>query len=255
MLRRMIVVPILLVGLALLAPQSEVAAKPPRPGGPKGPGGHAAKDLQHAYDRLREVNWFLGADKVKALPQTAELLDSAKELYRNAHQTFIEGDRERAGELAKAAHDAARGLKHSLEAQQPPVAALPAPPIQMGGPLDRLTAGGEAWLEARDQLQRAYDRIQIADTAPAVGGPSRQFMDASRRVYAIARRAYGDGDYPRVAELARAAEAWTHVGEHILRASERGEQFARRPLPPPRPDDRAPLRRPGGAESLPPPLN
>jgi phage shock protein A len=247
----MIVVPIVLTGLALVVAHNEALAKPKPPRGPKGPGEKVTKDLQHAYDRLREVSWILVADKVAAPPQSRELFDSAKELYRSAQQAFTAGDREGAGEMAKAAHDAARGLKHSLEAQQPPVAGLPAPPAQIGGPLDRFSADSSLWIEARDLLQRAYDRIQIATDTADAGSASRLFLEASRRAYTTARRAYSDGDYSRATDLARAAEAWSHVGEHILKAS--GRQVARGPLLPP-PADRIPSRRPAGAEP-PPPLN
>lgn len=248
MSHRMIVVPIVLAGLALVAAHNEALAKPKPPRGPKGPE-KVTKDLQHAYDRLREVSWLLVADKGAAPPQSRELFDSAKELYRSAQQTFTSGDRESAGEMAKAAHDAARGLKHSLEAQQLPVAGLPAPPAQFGGQFDRFSVDDSLWSEARDLLQRAYDRIQIATEAADAGGTSRMFLEASRRAYTSARRAYSDGDFSRATDLARAAEAWSHVGEHILKAS--GRQVARGPLPPP---DRAPSRRPAGSEP-PPALN
>ncbi len=49
-------------------------------------------------------------------------------------------------------------------------------------------------------------------------GPGTQFLDASRDLYQKARRAYQDKDYARAAELAKGAEAWTHVGEHLQRA-------------------------------------
>jgi|SRR5579872_1758260 len=254
MLRPIVIAAFLVTGLTQLISTMEAVAKPPKARAARGAGAKATKDLQHAYDRLRDVSLYLIADKAKPLPQTAELYDSATELYRSAHRALVDGDRERAGELAKAAHDAARGLKHSFQA--PAVAGLPTPPVDRGGSVDRWIAGQETWQEAREQLERAFNRIQETEAGAPADSPSRQFVEASRRVYTFGRRAYEDGDYPRAVELARAAEAWTHVREHILRSTNQVAQLSRRPLPPPpRPDDRPPARRPGGVEPPPPALN
>ncbi len=134
-----------------------------------------------------------------------------------------------AAELGLAAHAAARGLLHALRANVPAVSGLPVPPRRDEDELD-------------DLLQRTSNRLADAD-APT-RGPGRAFLDAVRRLSDQARKA-GRNDSTRAIQLARAAEAWTHVGEHLNRVDERDvrapEPEGRRPRPVP-PNDR--LRRP-----------
>jgi len=74
------------------------------------------------------------------------------------------------------------------------------------------------WNEALDALGIARERLSWADEGAGVTGPARDFLDAARSVYGQARAAYEGGEYRRAAELARAAEAWSHVPEHLTRA-------------------------------------
>ena len=251
----------LLGGVVVLAGSAGAYSRPPKKGpGPDqnaGKGDKAGKDLRHAYDALTEVSLLVRADKGKgkdkAGPEVTRLTDQAKEVYRAAHRATRDEDRFRSKELSKAANDAARGLLHQLRAGAPPAADLPPPP-DVQGPA---TA-------ARDLLQRAYDRIADAGAGPD-RGPGRDFLDASRRAYERARQAYLDRDYVRAAELARGAEAWTHVGEHLLRAegADARVERDRRPPPPPPPGrgapppppprDRGDLRGPPGRDAPPPP--
>jgi hypothetical protein len=83
-------------------------------------------------------------------------------------------------------------------------------------------------------IQRTRDRL---DEAGSADGQGRLFLDASRRVYAQARQAYQDRDYVRATELARGAEAWTHVGEHLQRAGEDVARSRIEPPPPPPPEE------------------
>jgi hypothetical protein len=206
-------------------------------GGPKG----KAHDLKKTYDDLAQVSALTRPAGKKGErrgdPDTRRYLDAAKRLYRDAVRAADTAGPE-ARERAVAAHDAARGLKHWVTASLPPVPDLPRPP---GGPL-----GEERWEPARRELQRAADRLgEVADA----GGPAgREFREAADRAYRAARSAYEARDFERAAELARAAEAWTHVGEHLTRATGDGPpsppdgRADRVPPPPPPPErgDRVP---------------
>jgi hypothetical protein len=208
------------------------SAKPP---GPKGPG--KEKDhLQKAYDALTEVSVWMSADRARPPRETTRLFDQAKELYRDAVRANRDDEGRRAAELGLAAHDAARGLLHSLRANAPAVAGLPTPPVRDDDELDEL-------------LRRTGDRLQDADSGER--GPGRAFHDAARRLYDQARRANRE-DSVRAIQLARAAEAWTHVGEHLNRADDRDVRRRDRPLPP---DDRPRRPRPprGPERDAPPP--
>jgi hypothetical protein len=75
------------------------------------------------------------------------------------------------------------------------------------------------------------------DAGVPITGPARDVLDAAKTVYAQARTAYEAGEYRKAAELARAAEAWSHVPEHLNRA---GWEVATTPpvAPLPKPKDR-----------------
>jgi hypothetical protein len=203
-------------------------------GGPKGKSG----DLKKTYDALAEVSALTRPAGKKGDrrgdPDTRRYLDAAKRLYRDAVRAADAGGPE-ARERAVAAHDAARGLKHWVTASLPPVPDLPRPP---GGP-----AGEERWEPARRELQRAADRL--GEMADAGGMAGREFQEAAQRAYRAARSAYEARDFDRAAELARAAEAWAHVGEHLSRATGDGpppplNRAGRVPPPPPPPERRPP---------------
>jgi hypothetical protein len=100
------------------------------------------------------------------------------------------------------------------------------------------------WTESLDALTRARDRLAEADRAG--GGPARDVLDAARGVFAQARAAYDGGEYRKAAELARAAEAWSLVPEHLTRA---GWEASAAPLTAPEP-----RRKDRGAPPPPPPL-
>jgi hypothetical protein len=195
-------------------------AKPGK--GEKGP--KKGKDhLQKAYEALTDVTAWTEGGRARPPRDLAPLIDQAKDLYRDAVKAARDDALWRADELAAAAHDAARGLVHALRADAPAAKGVPAPPLRDDYELD-------------DLLRRTRDRLEdFADTAPR--GAGRAFFDAARRLYDQARRA-GRDDSARAIQLARAAEAWTHVGEHLDRAEDRiglrrePERRRERPLPP-----------------------
>jgi hypothetical protein len=139
----------------------------------------------------------------------------------------------------------------------------PAPPDDGPG------TAAEPWQHARAILRHVRERLDEADSETGAG---KAFLDGARNVYGLARRAYLDGDYRKATEFGCAAEAWTHVGEHLTRAGyEAAELKTRRdaaPRPPPegrrgnRPpppppgedgDDRGPGAWPGRDSGPPPP--
>jgi hypothetical protein len=222
-------------------------AKPPK-GGKKGDPAH---DLRKAHETITQVSLILSRDREPA--QTVQLLAHAKDFYRSAHQAFARGDIERARELAKAANDGARGIRHLLVAAAPAVDDLPLPDDG-----DFATgAADRAWRE----LDRARERYLMAESWQTTADGAQDFEQAGRQVYDEARDAYSAQKYERAAELARAAEAWAHVGEHVARADGPDARFDRDRRPPKdrrppndprRPNDRLPP--PRGERPAPPPL-
>ncbi len=216
-----------LSGLVELAPGGgfiSVAEAKPKKKDDKGPA-KGKNDLQKAYDALTDVSAWTEGSRARPPRDLARLFDLTKDIYRDAVRAQRVDDPRRADELAKAAHDAARGLTHALRADAPVVRGIPAPSLRDSYELD-------------DLLRRTRDRLRDAD-APESRGMGRAFRDAARRLYDQARQA--DRDDPiRALQLARASEAWTHVGEHLVRA-----ESDRDPPPPERrrarsvpPDDR-----------------
>ena len=211
-----------------------VAEAKPKEKGKKGPK-KGKNDLQKAYDALTDVAARTEGGRSRPPRDLEPLIDEAKDLYREAVRAAREDELRRADELATAAHDAARGLVHALRADAPAVRGIPAPPLRDNFELD-------------DLLRRTRDRLEDAD-AQGPRGAGRKFLDASRRLYDQARRA-GRDDASRALQLARAAEAWTHVGEHLMQADSRvgyrppPERRRERPAPPderhrpPPPDER-----------------
>lgn len=213
---------------------SRAQAKPKGPKGDKGP--KKGKDhLQKAYEHLTDVIARTEGRRGRSPRDLEPLINQAKDLYRDAVRANREEGWERADELAAAAHDAARGLVHALRADAPSVRGIPAPPRRDDDELD-------------DLLRRTRDRLDDAGDRES-RGPGRAFSDAARRLYEQAGKAERD-DPERAIQLARAAEAWTHVSEHLNRADNRE---ARRPEPEHRREEPRPPRRPDRKGSPPPP--
>jgi hypothetical protein len=220
-----------LLGLALTTayqppPPEEGAPPPPKtkkkddPGPPEG-------GLRKTYDllrRLRSENRTAGRPEERLRDWT----ERATGLYREAVKAEKAGNDQAAHEYGVAAHDLARAvelargaaLSDQAEAGDPD---LPPPPSGPGpeGDRERVT---------RD-LNRAYDHIRDQLDKDDAGKDAKFYNEASRDLYNAARRDAEAGRLERAGELARAAEAMSHVNEHLAHAT------GRRPGPP---DDDAP---------------
>jgi hypothetical protein len=84
---------------------------------------------------------------------------------------------------------------------------LPRPPVQEGT--------GEIPEPLRHDLHKTHDRLVEETGTP----DSKLFHDAARDLYNAARRDAEAGRFERAAELARAADAMTHVIEHVGHAA------------------------------------
>ena len=149
----------------------------------------------------------------------------AAEHYREGIRAMESGEERRAHEFGAIAHDLGRAAQHAANAEMLDRMDedLPPPP----GDSDQ-----EAHKHAVHDLQRAYDRI-TAIKSEAEGRNARFYLDAALDLYRAARRDAEEGRDDRASELARAAEAMTHVPQtprapHQRRASSRP---GRRPAP------------------------
>jgi len=187
-----------------------------------------AKDLRRAFDGITDLTQLPPAGK-----EATRVLDHAKRFYREAVRQYQVEPRPSA-ELAVAAKDAVRGLEHMRRAAARPVPGLPEPPTEnvppFGGPKRKGPPPADAredaergpWSEALNALTEARERLTDVESGSAINGLARDFLDSAKAVYRQARTAYESGDYRRSAELARAAEAWAHVPEHLERAGWEG---------------------------------
>ncbi|WP_040887528.1 hypothetical protein [Zavarzinella formosa] len=216
-----------------------------------GPAGKADHEARKAFDGITEL-----AQQPPAGKSMGRLLDHAKAFYRAGLKTREEDPR-RGGEWLLAANDAVRGLEHARRASFKPVDGLPEPPTEFDGPKGKdlkdgpkekdfgpkgkdfkdgpkekdgpkgkdFRDGPEArrpWSEAGEALQHARDLIEAGSDVVSKSGPARDFLEGAKVAYNQARAAYEGGEYRKAGELARAAAAWSHVGEHLLRAEEDG---------------------------------
>jgi hypothetical protein len=265
MLKLVAVASSVLVSLGLAA---FIPAQPPGPDGPPPPkakGKDEAKkkgepgpkgDLTKAYDLLRRLRAD-GTSASRPEERIRDWTERATKYYRDGLKALDTGDDFLAHEYGAIAHDLARATDHArnaalLDRRDPD---LPPPPEGLGP-----DGSGE---RVRRDLNRAYDRITefgTGDPAPA----ARFFVKASRDLYAAARRDVEAGREERGGELARAAEAMTHVVEHLGHAADgppedRGRRGFRpggrgEPPPPrerPEPKEKRAERR---DSDLPPPL-
>ncbi|WP_435007831.1 hypothetical protein P12x_005096 [Tundrisphaera lichenicola] len=246
-----------LLGLALAAGlPAEPASPPDEPPPPKakkkgdhGPGG----ELKKTYDILRRVR----SDNRSAGRPEERLRDwteRATQLYRKALKSFESGEDRESREFSIAAHDLARAIDHARNAASFDIDDDLPPPPEAGGP------EGEGERTNRD-LRRAFDRIN--DMKEESGGDDLAFyLDAAKDLYNAAQRDATSGRGERAGELARAAEALTHVPEHLARAN--GDDHPEPPKARKKPDrDRPELpkekrekkERPDRAEEIPPPID
>jgi hypothetical protein len=218
------------LGLAVYLP-----AQPPAPGGPPAPkvkkGKGAAKKeerepggaLRKAYDLLRRLRADEGIAG-RSEERLREWTRAAAGIYRDGVRALNAGDVFRAREYGTAAHDLARAVDHARNAARfdRPDPDLPPPGDDFGL--------GDLRERARVDLYLAFQRIAWLDTW-RVPSESDVYVRAAHELYSAGRRDVEAGRDERAGELARAAEAMTHVPEHLANAANSGIAFEFRPAP------------------------
>ncbi len=220
-------------------PKAKIKAKgkgDPKKKGEREPGG----ELSKAYDLLRRLR----ADESsggRPEERLREWTNRAAGLYRDGLKALNAAKGREAREYGAAAHDLARAVDHARNAVRydRPDPDLP-PPSDDFGPEDTRE-------RARRDLYRAYERLGWLGNGQTTDG-SEFYIKAARDLYGAARRDLEAGRDERAGELARAAEAMTHVPEHLARVAEGDGQIVFRPASPP-PDRPEPKKK--GRESLP----
>ncbi len=223
-----------------------IPAQPPPPDGgflakAKGKGKADAKkkagrepggELSKAYDLLRRLR-AEDSSAGKADERLRTWTDRAAGFYREGLKAQTAGDPLRAREYGAAAHDLARAVDHSRNAVRydRPDPDLPAPSDDFG-----LRDTEE---RAREDLYRAYQRLASLGSWPTASG-SEFYVTAARDLYTAARRDLAAGRVERSGELARAAEAMTHVPEHLEQVRAEFGRGPERTAPPPPEDGPAP---------------
>ncbi len=252
------------LGLAALVPAQPPGRDGPPPPKAKGKAESKKKgeagpkgDLSKAYDLLRRLR-AAGGSAGRPEERISDWTERAVKHYRDGLQAFETGDEFLAHEYGAIAHDLARAADHAQNAarfdRRDPD--LPPPPDGFGP--DDLGERG------RRDLKHAYDRITEASTgdpAPGIG----YYLKASRDLYEAARRDLEAGRDERGGELARAAEAMTHVAEHLGHVADGppegrgrlGFQLRGRGEPPPTTDRPEPKEKRAERRDseLPPPLS
>ena len=247
-----------LLGVALcgIMPAPDDGPPPPEPRKKKEAPGPAG-ELTKAYTLIRRISAD-GPTTGRPEERLKDWTDRATKLYRQGITAYKAGDEREAGEYGLAAHDLARAVDHARNASNTePSDDLPPPPDAGDGDEERTN---------RD-LRHAYDRIdELRDDDDAPDADF--FFKAARDLYNAARRDAEAGRTERAGELARAAEALTHVPEHLARATgdapeppDRKEKREKkeRPAPPKgkrdRPEPKERPGRPGDENRIPPPID
>ncbi len=151
------------------------------------------------------------------------------EYYRDGLRALRDDNPQLAHEYGAIAHDLARAIEHARNAvalrsaRRRPAAAA------------RISAAKGEGGEARKDLTKAYERLREGDDGSDAGPTAKYYRDAAGDLYRAAHRDFEAGRTERAAELARAAEAMSHVAEHLGHAADVREA--------PPPDARS--RRPG----------
>jgi hypothetical protein len=201
------------IGLAVaFAPERPADGAPPPPKGKKKDDRGKEDGLRKAYGLLQRIQND-NRPSGKSEPRLRDWTERAASIYRDGVKASRDGADREANEYGLAAHDLARAVDHARNAalfdRSEPDPDLPAPPPGPGPE----NADARA---ARD-LNRAYDRIR--DRLDDQGRDARFYNDAARDLYNAGRRDAEAGRTLRAGELARAAEALSHVNEHLTRAS------------------------------------
>ena len=195
--------------------------------GKKKGGREIGGELRKAYDLLRRLRADDGAAG-RPDERLREWTDRAAGLYRDGLRAQAAGDLFSAREYGTAAHDLARAVDHTRNATR-----YDRPDPDLPSPSDNF--GLEDTRErARTELYRAYERLGWLGTWQ-VAPDSEVYVKAAQDLYTASRRDLEAGRNERAGELARAAEAMTHVPEHLAQvANARGQVGVRpaAPLPP-----------------------
>ncbi len=235
----------ILIGAALPSPDGP----PPPPDSKKKEAGGPAGDLTKAYTLLRRLRAD-GRATGRPEERLKDWTDRASGLYRRAIDAAGKGEDRKAREYGTAAHDLARAVDHARNASIAPADdELPPPPD--AGPEDE---------RVRRDLNHAHDRI--LDLRHAEMPDAAFYFEAAKDLYNAARRDAEAGRAERAGELARAAEALTHVPDHLARADRDGpkpREKTDRPEPPKaradHPEPKEKKDRPGPAPKIPPPID
>jgi hypothetical protein len=251
---------------AMTPPQGPGGGFPPAPKEKKKKGQEGG-ELRKPYELLRKLR----ADARNVGRPEERLRDwteRATKFYRDAIRAQQAGDFGTSRIYGAAAHDLARAVDHSRNASlyDVPDNELPAPPDGLGRDDDDE--------RTRRDLYRAFERIRYGlDGLPA--GESKFYLDAAKDLYNAARRDAEAGRIERAGELARAAEAMSHVPDHLANLTPGGRRaegpgaFEPRPEPKekkekkaekgdrpgPLPKSEPPRFAPAGGDRLPPPLS
>jgi hypothetical protein len=241
---------ILVFGTTSLLGVALSAAMPPDPPDDPPPPHHKAKkedrgpggELKKTYALLRRLRAD-GRTTGRTEERLKDWTDRATKLYRDAVKASAKGEERQTRALGTAAHDLARAIDHTRNAASSDLDDLPPPP-DGGGP------EGEVERTRRD-LRHAHDRIVALREGD---GPDAKFyFDASRDLYNAARRDAVAGRLERAGELARAAEALTHVPDHLARTTDARPEPKEKRLKPEPPKEKRDRPEPGKA--IPPPIN
>jgi hypothetical protein len=214
-------VPAQQAGLAGPAPKAKVKAKgeAKKKKGEEGPIG----DLRKAYDLLRRLRANDGPGG-RPEERIRDWTERATKYYRDGLKALDDGDAFFAHEYGAIAHDLARAADHAHNASLFDRRDPDLPPPSGGFGPDNSDE------RVRRDLNRAYDRITGLGSGDPVPGAG-VYLKASRDLYSAARRDVEAGREERGGELARAAEAMTHVVEHLGHAAG-GAPGGRGPLGP-----------------------
>lgn len=242
---------------------------PPPPKAKAKKGGPGKAEVRKAYDLLRRLK----ADEAGSGKPEERLTDwtaRATAIYQKALKAQSAGEEREAREYGTAAHDLARAVDHARNASRAERADpdLPAPPAEEG-------PEGERERAVRD-LHHVHDRIADAEDDGGPGTDAKFYRDAAKDLYNAALLDAEAGRTDRAGELARSAEAITHVAEHLARANndpppppkakakrkgdEPPKEKGKRPRPPGKekqedgPEPKVKRDRPAPKGELPPPI-
>jgi hypothetical protein len=204
-----------LVGLALttLIPSEPPQGPPEPPKAKEKEDRESGGEMKKAYDLLRRLRTD-GRNVGRPEERLKDWTERATKLYREALKAHEKGDEHKAREFGVASHDLARAIDHARNAANFDLDDdLPPPPGPQGPE--------EEDERTRRDLRHAY--IRINDLIDDNDAPDVKFyLEASKDLYNAARRDAVAGRQERAGELARAAEALTHVPEHLARANDDG---------------------------------